>query len=91
MPTVGVRKTITKRRQSFARLTPAARNRIIGMSLADSPRDDMRDKVRKTDGTKPSMRAVDAIIAHFQEDPQWDGNEAQLEVATKTTTNRTVD
>ena len=45
----------------------------MGMSLGDAAREDMRDKVRETDGAKPSMRAVDAILAHFQEHPQWDG------------------
>ena len=79
MPPWTVRKTISKRpsaRVSFERLTPAARNRIIGMSLAGAPRADMRDKVRKTDGRPPSLRAVDGILARFAADPQWDGSDS---------------
>ena len=33
----------------------------------------MRDKVRKTDGTPPTLKSVDQILAHFAEDPEWDG------------------
>ena len=76
MPTAGVRKTVNKKKQSFARLTPAVRNRILGMSLGDVAREDMRDKVHEIDGANPSMRAVDAILANFQEDPQWDGKDS---------------
>ena len=61
---------------SHARLTPAARNRIIGMRMAGAPREEMRDKARKTDGSKPSLRAVDEVIAHYEEDPEWDGEDS---------------
>ena len=43
------------------------------MKLAGGSRDVMRDKVRKTDGTSPSLRAVEDILAHFAEDPEWEG------------------
>ena len=33
----------------------------------------MRDKVRKTDGTPPTLKSVDQILAHFAEDSEWDG------------------
>ena len=77
MPPANVKKTMLKKprvKVSFARLTPAARNRIIGMRLAEVPRDMIRDKVRKTDGTKPLLRAVDGIIANFEADPDWHGS-----------------
>ena len=38
------------------------------MRMAGSPREEMRDKALKTDGSKPSLRAVDDVIAHFEED-----------------------
>ena len=50
-----------------------SRNRIIGMRIAGAPRQEMREKVRKTDGTMPCLKAVDNIISHFEEDPEWDG------------------
>ena len=62
-----------KQQQSYARLTPAARNRIIGMKMAGASRADMRNKVRKTDGQPPTLKSVDHILAHFAEDPEWDG------------------
>ena len=49
IPARGVKNTIVRKR-SHARLTPASRNRIIGMKLAGAARKEMCDKVRKTDG-----------------------------------------
>ena len=62
----GVRKTIGN---SFARLTPAARNRIIGMALASAPKSEMRDKVRKIDGLP--FRGIDEVLAIVRDDPEW--------------------
>ena len=64
----GVRKTIGN---SFAPLTPAARNRIIGMALASAPTSEMRHKVRKTDGLPPYLRAIDDVLAIVRDDPEW--------------------
>ena len=50
-----------------------SRNRIIGMRIAGAPRQEMREKVRKTDGAMSSLKAVDDLISHFEEDPDWDG------------------
>lgn len=55
-----------------ARFSPAARNRIIGMRLAGAKREDIRDKIRKTDGSKGNLRAIDNVLEHFHEDPDWD-------------------
>ena len=63
----------TKRKLSYARLTPAIRNRIIGMKLVGATRDVMREKSCKTDGAMPSLRAVAGVLAHFTADPDWDG------------------
>ena len=77
MPPASVKKTVFKKPRvevSFAPLTPAARNRIIGMCLAEAPREMMRDKFRKTDGQNPSLREVDDIIANLEANPDWDGS-----------------
>ena len=68
-----VKKTIMKKKPTFARLTPAARNRIIGMRLAGAERQRIRDTIRKSDGSSPCLQAVDAVLAHYQADPAWDG------------------
>jgi hypothetical protein len=65
-----------KRKLSHARLTPAMRNRIIGMKLAGATRDMMRKKSRKTDGTMPSLRAVGGVVGRFTADPDWDGEDS---------------
>ena len=70
-----VMKTMTKQ-LTYSRLTPAMRNRIIGMRMAGASREDMRSKCRKSDGRKPSLTAVDGILAHFKEDPEWDGRDS---------------
>ena len=75
MPARAVLKAL-KKKVSFARLAPAMRNRITGMKMAGAFRGDMRDKCRKTDGTKPSLRAVDVVLANFEEDPEWDGRDS---------------
>ena len=66
-----------RKKMSFARLTAAMRNRIFGMKLADAPREEMREKVRKTDGSKPSLRSIQNLLAKFEEVPDWDGCDSQ--------------
>ena len=74
MPRCVMKSTMKRQKKpSYARLTPAMRNRITGMQLAGAARNDMRDKVRKTDGTPPTLKSVDQILAQFAEDPEWDG------------------
>ena len=76
MPASGVKKTNRKRKQSHARMTPAVRNRIIGMRLVGAPRDVIRTKACKSDGAMPSLKAVDNILEHFSKDPDWDGGDS---------------
>jgi hypothetical protein len=80
MPAHGVKKAIRKKpsamRSTSARLSPAARNRIIGMSMVGASRPEMCANVRKTDGHPPTVRAVTAVVAHFKEDPEWDGSDS---------------
>ena len=42
-------------------------------------REDIRKKVRKKDGKRPCLRAVDGVLKKFEEDPQWDGCEERTE------------
>ena len=58
---------------TFARFTPAARNRIIGMRLAGAGREKIRDTIRKTDGNKANIRAVDEVLSNYEQDPEYDG------------------
>ena len=41
------------------------------MALASAPKSEMRDKVRKTDGLPPSLRAIDDVLAIVRDDPEW--------------------
>ena len=36
-------------------------------------------KVRKKDGKRPCLQAVDGVLKKFEEDPQWDGCEERTE------------
>ena len=60
---------------SFARLSPLAKGRIVGMREAGMKRAAIRKKVKKKDGKRPCLRAVDAVLKKFEEDPEWDGCE----------------
>ena len=59
----------------FARLSPLAKGRIIGLREKGEKRSVIRNKVRKKDGKKPSIGTVDQVLAHFEEDLEWDGLE----------------
>ena len=50
-----------KRRPSFARLSPLAKGRIIGMRQQGAERTEIRKLVRKKDGTKPSLTGIDNV------------------------------
>ena len=76
MPALRVKKTKSKKSLSYARLTPAVRNRIIGMKLVGAGRQQILGKTHKKDGASPSLKAVDDILAHFAEDPEWDGGDS---------------
>jgi len=65
------------RKPSFARLSPLARGRIIGMREAGAQRDVILKKVKKKDGKATSLQTVDSVLARFAEDPEWDGVEVQ--------------
>ena len=60
---------------SFARLSPLAKGRVIGLREAGHDRADIADRVRKKDSTSPCLQTVDGILARFKEDPAWDGVE----------------
>ena len=72
MPARAVKKK-RKKQVSFARLTPAVRNRIIGMRMVGTGRAEIRKKAARTDGSKPSFNAVDNVLERFSKDPEWDG------------------
>jgi len=47
---------------SFARLSPLAKGRIVGLREAGTGRANIRRKVKKKDGKMPSLTAVDNVI-----------------------------
>ena len=64
-----------KRKQSYARLDVWARAMIWAFSLAGIARADIREKVDKTDGTKPSLKAIDSTLAKKRKSPDWRGED----------------
>ena len=71
----------TKRKRdgtrSFARLDAFSRGVIWGLHLAKSTREDMCKYALKEDGTSPSQRAVDEVIAHKTAHPEWRGTDSR--------------
>jgi transposase len=67
------RKTKQSQKVSFARLTTLAKGRIIGLRQAGVEIKEVADRVRKTDGTSPSARAIYEIYTHFLTNDKWDG------------------
>ncbi len=50
-----------------------ARGQICGMRAAGTARRSIRKTVKKTDGTSPTLRAVDGVLAMKKADPEWRG------------------
>ena len=55
---------------SFARLSPLAKGRIIGLRQAGTRRHEIKKKVKKKDGKSPSPRCIDGVLERFEEDPE---------------------
>ena len=59
-PVLAVAEIMVKK-TSFARLDPFTRGRIVGIRRSGAPRDMIIKSVMKKDGTRSSIRAVDAL------------------------------
>ena len=60
---------------SFARLSPLAKGRIIGLRQAGTRRHEIKKRVKKKDGKSPSLQTIDGVLERFEDDPEWDGCE----------------
>ena len=72
------RRTIRKKRIAkppYARLTPLAKGRIIGLREKGAARRGIATTVRKKDGSRSSIKTVDNVLTRFAQDPEWDGCE----------------
>ena len=56
-----------------ARLDVFARGTVCGMRAAGATREEIAATVVKKDGSRPSLRAVDAVLAKKRAQPQWQG------------------
>ena len=63
---------------TFARLDAFSRGMIWGLRLAKCTREEICKHVTKKDGTAPSARAVDFVIAHKTAHPEWRGQDTQV-------------
>ena len=62
---------------SFARLSPLAKGRIIGLREAGVKRPEIQKRVRKKDGKRPSLQSVDGVLERYEQEPEWDGVEVR--------------
>ena len=62
---------------SMARLDPFTRGTIVGSRAAGVTRDDIVQRVRKKDGKRPTLRAVDGVLARHREEPAWRGEDSR--------------
>ena len=62
---------------SMARMDAFTRGRILGLREAREEREDFVNRVKKKDGTRPSLRAVDNVLAKFQHEPTWRGEDSK--------------
>ena len=58
---------------SFARLSPLAKGRIVGLREAGKERTEIQQMVKKKNGKPPSPQSVDSVLQRFKSDPEWDG------------------
>ena len=61
---------------SFARFSPFARGKIVGQAEAGASRAKIHKTVRKKDGRKANLRAIDAVLARARSDPDWEGEDS---------------
>ena len=62
---------------SMARLDAFARGAIFALRAAGAKREDIAKKVRKKDGNRPSLRAVDVVLAKRKEDLNRRGEDSR--------------
>ena len=60
---------------TYSRMDVWARGMIWGLSLMCASRDQICEAVLKRDGTAPTVRAVDDVIAKKKAEPEWRGEE----------------
>ena len=70
---VAKKKKLKKRPASWARLSTFNKGVVWGMHVAGMKRSDMVEHLAKTDGSKPSLHAIDDVVAKRTEDPKWEG------------------
>ena len=79
-PRAGARCPVCKdkaeKATTFSRLSTWTRGVIWGMHLAELPREDMKQHVRKRDGSSVGLHAIDEVIAKKKENPEWEGTES---------------
>ena len=61
----------------MARFSAFSRGRIVGKAEEGAPRKKIRASVLKTDDTPSSLRAIDKVLAHARNDPDWDGTNSK--------------
>ena len=63
-------------KSSSARFSPFSRGRIVGKAEEGASRKKIQKHVLKKDGTRGSLRAIDKVLAHARNDPDWEGEDS---------------
>ena len=66
-----------KRKPTHARLDVGSRAMIWALSLVGIERSRIRDLVDKTDGTPPTIKAIDLTLAKKRKYPDWRGTDEE--------------
>ena len=63
--------------KSYARMDAWARGMIWALHLVETPRERIVELVDKTDGSNPTVHAVDEVIGKKKADDSWRGEDAE--------------
>ena len=65
-----------KKKMTFGRFSAFARGKIVAFRQSGVPFHKISKKVAKKDGARPSLRAVKAVAAKAEADPEWEGEDS---------------
>ena len=63
---------------TYSRMDVWARGVIWGMSLMGASREQICECALKKDGTQPTARAIDDVLARKKAEPEWRGEEVSV-------------
>ena len=62
---------------TFARLDSFTRGQIHGLRQGEMSREEIRNKVTKKDGKRPTLRTIDNVLGKMRNNPEWRGEDSR--------------